>query len=107
MLKAIKLFQNKKGFTLVELLIFIAIFSIVVSIFFVVLVSISNVQVRGLASNEVNQQSQFLLSTIQRYVESASLIELPTGVSTTTLKLRMPNNSEDKLIFIFLEIRFI
>jgi hypothetical protein len=54
-----------------------------------------------LASNEVNQQSQFLLSTIQRYVERSSLIELPTGVSTSTLKLRMASSSEDP-IYIYL-----
>lgn len=93
--------KNNHAFTLIELLIFIAVFVIVVSIFFTVLVSISGVQVKSLASNQVNQESQFVLSTIQRYVESASLIELPPNSTSTTLKLRMADNSSDP-IYIYL-----
>lgn len=96
-----KIFQKKQGFTLLELLIFIAIFTIVMVIFFNVLISMSRVQVRTIASSEVNQQSQFLISTIQRYVESSSLIELPANISTSTLKIRMPKSSDDP-IYIYL-----
>lgn len=97
---------NKKiiltnGLTLIELLIFIAIFSIIMVVFFSVFILFSRVQVVSLSSNEVNRQSQFLLSTIQRYVEESSLIEMPANVSTTTLKLRMPATSQDP-IYIYL-----
>jgi len=87
--------MNVKGFTLIELLIFMAIFSIIMVAFLSVLVSISSVQIRSISSIEVNQQSQFLLSNIQRYIESSSLIEIPAEVSTSTLKLRMAHDSED------------
>ncbi len=90
-----KIFQNSKGFTLLELLIFISIFTVVSTVFLSVLISMSRVQVRTIASSEVNQQSQFLISTIQRYVESSSLIELPANIQTSTLKLRMAKSSED------------
>ncbi|MDW8279550.1 MAG: prepilin-type N-terminal cleavage/methylation domain-containing protein [bacterium] len=93
--------KNKNGFTLIELIIFIGIFVIVISIFFTVLVSISGMQVKSLASNQVNQEAQFALSTIQRYIESASLIDMPTNIASTTLKLRMPNDNDDP-IYIYL-----
>jgi len=87
--------MSTKGFTLIELLIFMAIFSIVMVAFLSILISMSGVQIRNISSTEVNQQSQFLLSNIQRYIESSSLIEMPAGVSTSTLKLRMARDSED------------
>jgi len=93
--------MSTKGFTLIELLIFMAIFSIVMVAFLSVLVLMSSVQIRNISSTEVNQQSQFLLSNIQRYIESSSLIEMPVGVSTSTLKLRMARDSEDP-IYIYL-----
>lgn len=89
--------NRKAGFTLIEFLIFIAIFSVIMTVFLSVLISVSSIQIRSISSYEVNQQSQFLLSAIQRYVENSSLIEMPAGISTSTLKLRMPNSSEDPL----------
>jgi prepilin-type N-terminal cleavage/methylation domain-containing protein len=95
MMNFLNYFKKRQGFTLIELLIFIAIFSLITIVFFSILISMSRVQVKTLSSVEVNQQSQFLISAIQRYVEQSSLIEMPADVSTSTLKLRMPNNSED------------
>jgi prepilin-type N-terminal cleavage/methylation domain-containing protein len=93
--------KNNKGFTLIEVLVFLAIFTIIMTVFLAVLISISGVQVRNISSNEVSQQSQFLLLTIQRYVESSSLIDMPADVTTSTLKLRMARDSEDP-IYIYL-----
>jgi Tfp pilus assembly protein PilV len=85
----------RRGFTLIEVLIFLGIFTAIMVVFLTVLISVSSVQIRNISSNEVNQQSQFLLSTIQRYVESSSLIDMPADVTTSTLKLRMARDSED------------
>ena len=85
----------RRGFTLIEVLIFLGIFTAIMVVFLTVLISVSSVQIRNISSNEVNQQSQFLLSTIQRYVESSSLIDMPKDVTTSTLKLRMARDSED------------
>jgi type II secretory pathway pseudopilin PulG len=91
---ALKL-RSREGFTLVEILIFTAILAIVAVAFSSILVSITRVQVRQSAAAEVNQQSQFLLQTLQRYVESSSLVEMSSDAPTTTLKLRMSATASD------------
>jgi len=88
-------FNQRSGFTLIELLIFSAVFTIAMVGFVVILISFTRVQVRQSAASEVNQQSQFLLQTIQGYIEQSSVIEMPTDVPTSTLKLRMQVNASD------------
>ncbi len=87
--------RSLTGFTIIELLIFSAIFSVIAVSFFGALVSTIQVQTRQTAAAEVNQQSQFLLETIQRYVESSSVVELASDAPTTTLKLRMASSTND------------
>ena len=85
-------FHDRSGFTLIELIIFSAIFSLVSIIFVAMLVSITTVQLRQTASSEVNRQSQFVLQTIQRYIENSSFIET-TSTPSQSLLLRMPTGS--------------
>lgn len=87
--------NSRDAFTLVELLIFSAIFSIIAVAFLAALVSTVQVQTRQAAAAEVNQQSQFLLQTIEHYVETSSLVELSSDAATTTLKLRMASSTAD------------
>lgn len=92
--------EHRAGFTLMELVIFAGIFTLTVASFLTVLVAMTRVQVRQSGAAEVNQQSQFLLQTIQRYVEQSSMIELAKDTATTTLRLRMASSSYDPtLIF--------
>ncbi|MBI2888912.1 MAG: hypothetical protein HYY10_03240 [Candidatus Liptonbacteria bacterium] len=87
--------RSRAGFTIFELIIFAAVLSLVVVAFLAILVSVTRVHVRQSAAAEVNQQSQFLLQTIQYHVEQASFIELEENVVTSTLKLRMSASSSD------------
>jgi len=80
---------------MVELLIFSAIFSLVTISFLSILVAVVRVQARQGASNEVNQQTDFALATIQRAVERSSHIEGDAGQAATEVTLRMPVESED------------
>jgi prepilin-type N-terminal cleavage/methylation domain-containing protein len=86
---------RRNGFTLLELLIASALFSIVVISFITILVSVTRVQVQQGSAAEVNQQSQFLLQEVQYYVAHSSVIDMPADVVTTTLKLRMAASSSD------------
>lgn len=86
---------SRRGVTLIELIIFIAIFTASMVGFVTILTSITGVQVRQVAVAEVNGQTQFLLQTLQYYIERSSLIELPANATTSTLKLRMSATSED------------
>src|SRR5512140_846673 len=81
--------RKRKAFTLVELVIFTAIFTVTIIAFISVLISITRTQVRQTSVAEVNQQSQFILQAVQYYVERSSLIETPANVATTSVKLRM------------------
>lgn len=78
-----------------ELVIFSAIFAIASVSFIGILVAVTRIQVRQGAAAEVNQQSLFLLQTIQRYIEQASLVEMTADAATSTLKLRMSSVQKD------------
>ena len=97
-------FHDRRGFTLIELIIFSALFSLVSIIFVAMLVSITGVQLRQTASSEVNRQSQFVMQTIQRYIEGSSLIET-TSPPSQSLLIRMPtaSNNTSSLVNIYWE----
>jgi len=86
--------RSQKGFTLLELVIFTAIFSMTIIAFISVLVSITRTQVRQTAVTEVNQQSQFLLQAVQFYVERSSFINIAADVATTSVNLVMTADAE-------------
>lgn len=89
---------NRQGFTLLELIVFVAIFSFTVVGFVSILVSITKVQVKQGSTAEVSQQSQYVLQTLQYYVERSSLVEATTNVASSSVKLRMAAAAEDPTI---------
>lgn len=88
--------KKREGFTLIEMVIFTAIFTVTIIAFISVLISITRTQVRQSAVAEVNQQSQFVLQALQYYVERSSLIESTSTETSATL--RMTNTLEDPTI---------
>ena len=58
-------YSSRAGFSLLEMVIFAALFALAAVSFMTILVSVTRIQVRQGAAAEVNQQSQFLLQTIQ------------------------------------------
>ncbi len=86
-------FRSPRGYTLIELLLFGAIFTVASIIFISVFVAIVNLQVRASNIAEVDSQSQFVLQSLQRYIERAVVIDIPSDVATSTLKLWMPNET--------------
>ncbi len=87
--------NRKSGFTLIEVLIFAAIFVLIMTSLITVLVTITRVQVRQTGAAEVNQQSQSLLQTLQYYIAQASVVQLYNDTPTSTLKLRVANTAYD------------
>lgn len=87
--------KTRAAFTLLELLIFLGIFTAIIVSFMGVLVVVNRVQVRQSSSIEVAQQSQFLLQAIQYNVERSSLVEMTTDLATSTLKLRVSSSTAD------------
>ncbi len=93
--------KTRKGFTVIELTLFAAIFAGISIIFLTLLVVVTRIQLRQSSVAEVNSQSQFLLQTIQRQVEQAALIDLPADTASSSLKLRMQQSGNDPT-YIFL-----
>ena len=91
-------FKAKEGFSLIELLIYIAIFTATSSFLVSILVIFTRVHVRQNSVNEVNQQISFVNNIIQQKIRGSSLVDMDAGVSTSTLTLRMPLSTlgEDK-----------
>lgn len=81
---------------MVELMIFSAIFSLAALAFLSTLVYVGRIQARQSAQAEVAGQSQYLLQTIQRYVEQSSVVENDTN-PTNLLKLRTSSSTEDSV----------
>lgn len=96
-----KLFNNKSstrsdsGFSLAELLIYIGIVGVVSGMLVGILSTVTKTQVQESAKNEVTDQLNFVMSTIQRLVRDSSLIELNAGTATSTLELRMNTLAND------------
>lgn len=67
--------SRRAGFTLVELIIYIGIFSIVSVFLTGTLITTVSIQNREGASNEVSGQLNLVLQTVQRLVRESSLIE--------------------------------
>lgn len=90
--------SKQNGFTLIEILVYIAVFAIVAGLLIGILSTATRVQNRETAAAEITQQLEFVLQNIQRYVRESSNIDIPTGSATSTLKLRTNNSSTDPIL---------
>ncbi|MFA7201573.1 MAG: hypothetical protein WC099_01060 [Candidatus Paceibacterota bacterium] len=82
--------QQRRGFSLAELIIYLGILGISAGIFGGMLNTISTTQIAEFNQNEVSGQLNFAIQTIQRYVRAASIIEGESGIPSSTLVLQMP-----------------
>ena len=98
--------NRRQGFTLVELLVYTAIFAIVAGLLTTIFYVVINTQKKTSVSSEVSQQLNLVLVTVQRLVGDASLVEAvyegsnPSSTCTTfcTLKLRREDPAKDPTI---------
>ncbi len=77
------------------MLIATGIFTVIAIAFITILSTVTQVQVQSSSSAVVSQESQFLLQKLQYYVETASLVDIPTSTPTSTLVLEMATSSLD------------
>lgn len=72
--------RQSSGFTAIELLIYVAIFSILALSFSSIFVSFTRVNVDQLARNEVASQLNFILQTIQNAVQNSSFVTVRSTI---------------------------
>lgn len=87
--------KSRSGYTLIELLIFVAISAVAVVAFVSILVVAVRLQASQSASAEVQTESTALLQNIQYYVQNAALVDIPMDTPTGTLSLRMGTGAID------------
>lgn len=84
--------MNKKGFTLIEVLIYVVIFSVIAGLATSALFLMTRIDQKQSASSEVTDQLNFVMQKIQYLVKESSNIET---AAPNLLKLRMENSSQD------------
>lgn len=98
--------KSNRGFTLVELIIYTAIFGIAAAFLTSILVTTVRIGNKETVSNEVSNQLKLVLDTVQRVVRDSSLIEKTYEGTTESspcttfcaLKLRMSATSLDPTV---------
>lgn len=87
--------RNKKGFSLLEIVIYTGLITLVGTLLSGILISVTKIGNQQGASTEVNQQLNFVLQNINRLVRDSSLVDMPSATATSSLVLRMKSASED------------
>lgn len=90
------LLKHKKaenGFSIVELLVYIAIFTVSAVFLVSILTVVTRVQLKQSSTHEVNQQVSFVGSIIKNLVQTSNLINMTAGSPTSTLNLIMSSSS--------------
>jgi len=95
-----KKFISKKGFTLVELLLYIAISSTILMISVLFLQMLLESKVKNQTMSEVEQQGLLVMQLITQTIRNSENITLPTiGVSSNSLTLDVLDVNNDPTIF--------
>ena len=90
--------KNKKGFTLVELLVSVAIFSVLILSATGIFVKIMNVQKKALAIQEVQDNISYTMEMISKEIRMMSEIDESTkGQETNTLMFK--NSKEKNIVY--------
>lgn len=83
----------KKGFTLIELVIYIGILSILLGALSAIFTSIVDVQLESTATSSVNQDGRYLLSKLLYDVKSSSATVVPANPGTPSSTMQLTINS--------------
>jgi type II secretory pathway pseudopilin PulG len=85
-----KLISPKKtsGFTLIELMIYLSMITVVILVFNAFIVDVVRSSARAVAANSVGQDSRFMLARIGQEIKTADLVIEPVAATTQQLGLK-------------------
>lgn len=87
--------MNRKGFSLLEVIVYTAIIGVVGTLMTGILVSLLKIQNKQVATTEVHQQTNFVILNIQRLVRESRSINMTAGVQGGTLTLVMTDSTKN------------
>ena len=88
--------NTEKGFTLIEVLLYLAIVGIIIQGFITFILSITDINSKTYVTQEVQANTRMILGLISQKIRAADDILTPSeGNSTSTLILDMPNPDPD------------
>ncbi|MFA6495187.1 MAG: type II secretion system protein [Candidatus Paceibacterota bacterium] len=87
--------RDARAFSLIELLLYVGILGIVGGLLTGILTTATKTQVQQTSQDKLSGELSFAMQTIQRLVQSSSLIEMDAGTASTSLKLRTQNLAQD------------
>lgn len=94
--------KNERGFTLVELVLYVGILVIVLGASVLSALSAANARVKALSRHEVNYSSQFARDVLSQTIRRAQSIDSGSStfdVSSSVLVLNMDDPAEDPTVF--------
>ena len=92
-LNLFKVFKDNKGFTLVEILLYMGIFSILIVVLFQLLSSIFDVQLESQSTSSVTRDSRFILNRFSYDINQAKTIVSPISLGSQNASLQFTKDS--------------
>src|SRR5260221_14717573 len=84
---------RNRGFTLVELLLYMGLLTILVTIMSSLFKTIVDVQLESKSSSSVDQDGRFIIARMVHDMQSAQTIVIPASAGSTTTTLQITENS--------------
>jgi prepilin-type N-terminal cleavage/methylation domain-containing protein len=84
---------SKKGFTLIELVLYMGILAILLTLMSSIFTSIVDVQIQSTTTSSVNQDGRYLLSKLLYDVKNSSAILVPANPGTQSSTMQLTINS--------------
>lgn len=91
--------MERRGLTLIELLIFVGIFSVAVGGAIAILAVVTRVGSDQISQVSVQTEGQFITQQLQYYIRTARLAAMPQDTATGTLALTQPGASDFNFIY--------
>ena len=90
-----RLKSSSSGFTLIEVIVYSAVFTVTATLFLGIFSTVTRIQNREVGSIEVERQMQSVIQNLQTYVRDSSVIEMLPSATTSILRLRVLSSAKD------------
>lgn len=97
MMKSYRHLQKKSGFTLVELLVYFGLFSILLVVLSSVFITMLEQQTQDTAQSALQQESEYILTKLKYEINNADEIVMPASPGATLQSLTLRTDGTEKV----------